>query len=306
MLRTRRIVSVALVLVVVAGSAAAAAASRSTPSASARAYGTNNTKYVASATYDVLGRYATDEDYARWAGPLDSGLTHTEFAKSIVKRPERAAIVITQLYNDAFLRDPDAAGLAYWTAKLTAGYRSANLAAALYASNEFYEGTGGEVEPYVKIIYLSLLQRQADEEGLAYWTKRIEGGAPRSTITRSFYLSRESNARRVRAIYGHLLGRAPSATSLKDWSRAFVVQDDNALIARIVASDEYYLWTQGRVYIGPTSSTTTKPKPGGPTTPTSSTTTTPRGSTSSTSSSTSTTETTTTVFNPRETTTTVH
>ena len=145
MLRTRRIVSVTLVLVVVAGSAAAAAASRSTPSPSVRGYGTNNTKYVASATYDVLGRYATDEDYARWAGPLDKGLTHTEFAKSIVKRPERAAIVVTQLYNDAFLRDPDAAGLAYWTAKLTAGYRSANLAAALYASNEFYEGTGGEV-----------------------------------------------------------------------------------------------------------------------------------------------------------------
>jgi len=271
-LRTRRIVSVALVLVVFSGSATAAASSRSAASGNPRAFSTSNTKYVASAVYDVLGRKATAADNARWVGPLDAGGTRSEFASQLVKTPERAAIVTNALYNAVLLRSPDAAGLAYWTAKLASGYRSANLAAALYASDEFYDGAGGTVDSYVKVVYVSVLERPADDAGLAYWTKRINAGTPRSSIARTFYLSRESNARRARTIYLHLLLRPPTSADLKTWSQALITQDDGVLIARLVASDEYYVWSQKRPSVGSTTTVVVPPKPTSTSTSTTSTT----------------------------------
>jgi len=255
-LRTRRIVSVTLVLAVL-GASATAAAARSGAAGSPRAYSTENTKFVASATYDVLGRRANAADYARWVAPLDAGGTRLDFASELVKRPERAAIVVTGLYKSVLLRTPDAVGLAYWTAKVTSGYPSANLAAALYASNEFYDGAGGTADAYVKVVYVSLLERPADAAGLAYWTKKIESGAPRSSIARSFYLSTESNARRVRAIYLRLLLRPPTPDVLKTWSRTLATQDDNVLVAQLVASDEYFAWSQSRPSV---ETTTTVPR----------------------------------------------
>ena len=63
------------------------------------------------------------------------------------------------IYLQILERCPDSGGRAYWTNKLQSGFRSANLAAALYASNEFYEGSGGTPSAYVDVIYVSILQR---------------------------------------------------------------------------------------------------------------------------------------------------
>lgn len=258
MVRARPVVSVIAAAVILAVSASVAGAG-SGPSGDARVWSLSSTRYVSAAVHDVLDRTANDDDYDRWAGPLDDGGTTTAFAASLVRRPERAAAVIDDLYYLALRRDPDPSGLAYWTGKLASGYRSANLAAALFSSREFYEGAGGRDDTYVKIVYLTILERPADPKGLDFWVRRIGAGQPRSVIARNFYLSTESNARRVTETYRHLLGRAPSALELRNWSKDLVTLDDNAMVAAIVAGDEYYLATQVRVPPTTTTSTTAVP-----------------------------------------------
>jgi hypothetical protein len=247
-------VAVVGVLSVLLGSAVAASGSaRSGPTPK---YATSTTKYVGSGVWDALDRLATTEDYDRWASRLEAGGTRAEFANDLVRQREWSEGVVDDIYDRVFLREPDEGGRTYWVNKLQSGFRSANLAAALYASNEFYEGAGGTPESYVDLVYISIVERPADAAGKAFWVRRLEAGQPRSVIARNFWLSTESNARRVGRLYGRFLLRNPDPASRTAWAKRLVTEDDKVLAAALVASDEYYRWTQRRVVIGPTTTTT--------------------------------------------------
>lgn len=250
-------VAVVGVLSVLLGTAVAASgSSRAVPSAK---YATSTTKYVGSGVWDALDRLATTADYDRWAAKLEQGGTRADFAKDLFRQREWSEGVVYDIYDQVLIREPDAAGLTYWTNKLQAGFRSANLAAALYASNEFYDGAGATPSAYVDLIYISILQRPADDAGKAFWVGRLEAGQPRSVIARNFWLATESNARRVNKLYLRFLLRNPDPTSRTTWAKRLVTEDDKVLAAALVASDEYYRWSQRRVVIGPSTTTTSKP-----------------------------------------------
>lgn len=257
MVGVRRVVAVVGVLAVLLGTAVAASgSSRSAPTPK---YATSTTKYVGSGVWDALDRLATTQDYDRWAAKLEKGGTRAEFAADLFRQREWSEGVVFDIYDQVLIREPDAGGLAYWTNKLQSGFRSANLAAALYASNEFYEGAGGTPQAYVDLTYISILQRPADAAGKAFWVSRLEAGQPRSVIARNFWLSTESNARRVGKLYGRFLLRNPDPAARTSWSKRLITEDDKVLAAALVASDEYYRWSQRRVVIGPTTTTTSKP-----------------------------------------------
>ncbi|MEZ5177298.1 MAG: DUF4214 domain-containing protein [Acidimicrobiales bacterium] len=257
MVAVRRSVAVVGVLSVLV--AAAVAASSSSQAAPAPKYATSTTKYVGSSVWDALDRLATPADYDRWAAKLESGGTRADFAKDLFRQREWSQGVVYDIYDQVLIREPDDGGLTYWTNKLQSGFRSANLAAALYASNEFYEGAGGTPSAYVDLIYISILQRPADDAGKAYWVRKLDEGQPRSVIARNFWLTTESNSRRVNKLYLRFLLRNPDPKARASWSKRLVTEDDKALAAALVASDEYYRWSQRRVVIGPTTTTTSKP-----------------------------------------------
>lgn len=257
MVGVRRFVAVVGVCSVLLGTGVAAAgSSRATPSPK---YATSTTKYVGSGVWDALDRLATTQDYDRWAAKLEQGGTRADFAKDLFRQREWSEGVVFDIYDQVLIRQPDDGGLTYWTNKLQSGFRSANLAAALYASNEFYEGAGGTPATYVDLIYISILQRPADAAGKAFWVGRLEAGQPRSVIARNFWLATESNARRVGKLYGRFLLRNPDPASRATWAKRLITEDDKVLAAALVASDEYYRWSQRRVVIGPTTTTTSKP-----------------------------------------------
>lgn len=257
-MRAPRVIAAVGVLVALLGTAVAAGAGTDERGAT-RAATTANEKYVAAAVADALGRPVTDADLDRWARPLDGGQSHGDFAAALIGSSDRKAHLVSGIYQKVLLRQPDEAGLAYWTNKLVTGFRSAHLAAALYASHEFYDGAGGTNDAYVRIMYLSLLQREADPLGLAYWVGRLDKGTPRSALARSFYLARESNARRVEAIFQQFLDREPSRTDLTYWRVKLTTTEDDLLVTFLVGSDEYFQWAQVRP--DPSSTTTTTQPP---------------------------------------------
>lgn len=224
----------------------AVAASGATPVAPTPRYGISNTLYVASAVLDAFERRATESDYDRWAGDLDQGGTRGEFATDLFRRREWSEAVVRETYDQVLFRTPDPGGLTYWTNKLQAGFRSADLAVALYASNEYYSGAGGTPKAYVTVTYLSILHRPADPAGQAFWQRRLEAGQPRSVIARNFWLATESNGRRVDGLYARFLRREPDPVSRLAWSKRLIKEDDKVLAAALVASEEYFEWSQRR------------------------------------------------------------
>ncbi len=82
---------------------------------------------------------------------------------------------VARLYEAAFDRSPDDAGLAFWTNALQTGVGLNTVADFFVASPEFQNrygdlGTGG----FVDRLYLNALDREADPAGRAFWTAGIE------------------------------------------------------------------------------------------------------------------------------------
>lgn len=199
--------------------------------------------YVDAVYRDLLGRGASAAEQSYWNGQLVGGLPRGEFTLALSRSPEWTGVVIDQLYQRVFGRSADAGGKAYWSDLVSRGLRVSEVASHFYGSDEWYHrapptGGGGTVDGWVDGLYRRILGREPDGQR-GYWIDQVQRGTPRKTVASAFYLSLESNARRVDALYRRLLDR-PSETAGRDyWARQLVTVDDIRLAALLTASDEY-------------------------------------------------------------------
>jgi hypothetical protein len=96
---------------------------------------------------------------------------------------------LAQLYTAFFNRAPDAAGLAYWVAKLDAGTITLEAIAKNWVDQQPEGHTkypdGLSSNDFIKAIYTNVLNRTADDAGMQYWQNQLDSGA----ISRDVFLA---------------------------------------------------------------------------------------------------------------------
>jgi hypothetical protein len=108
-------------------------------------------------------------------------------ASSTTSADSRDAQVM-RLYDAVFDRAPDSEGLAFWTDALNRGATLDAVADLLMASPEFRgrHGTADDQE-FVKLLYHNVLDREADNAGLEFWTSGLQQSAvDRSDVVLAF------------------------------------------------------------------------------------------------------------------------
>ncbi len=105
---------------------------------------------------------------------------------------------IYRLYNAAFGRFPDSAGLKYWIEKNTSGIDSyVKTADSFILSDEFlalYNINSSDTN-YIENLYKNILNRLPDNEGFNYWMNQIEKGYEnRTDLLMGFSESAENKA----------------------------------------------------------------------------------------------------------------
>ena len=84
---------------------------------------------------------------------------------------------VIRLYTGLLNREPDKAGVEYWISQLNADKDLRDVAMEFTASNEFMQLTnqlGGGVEASVEALYNTMLDRESDSAGRAYWLEKLE------------------------------------------------------------------------------------------------------------------------------------
>jgi hypothetical protein len=111
---------------------------------------------------------------------------------------------VYRLYQAAFDRTPDQAGVGYWIAQVDAGASAQAVAAAFAASAEFASlyGTGMSDSQFVAQVYQNVLHRAPDAAGLAYWNDALAHGGARSDALVAFSESAENQLATFDAIEG--------------------------------------------------------------------------------------------------------
>jgi hypothetical protein len=102
-----------------------------------------------------------------------------------------------RLYQAAFNRTPDKAGLGYWIGQMDSGAENLNhVAAGFVGSAEFQKLYGVTISNngYLTALYSNVLHRTPDQAGFDYWNERIQSGMTRGDILASFSESTENQA----------------------------------------------------------------------------------------------------------------
>lgn len=114
-------------------------------------------------------------------------------AAAATATPEDAVI---RLYSAVFDRDPDPAGLAYWSGRLASCTPYEAVANAFIGSGEWVT-TYGRVDDrqFIATLYRNVLDRDPDAGGSAYWLARAQAGMTRTKLLQHFAESPEHVAK---------------------------------------------------------------------------------------------------------------
>lgn len=107
-----------------------------------------------------------------------------------------------RLYQAAFNRTPDVAGLGYWLQQFDTGTKLLDVAAAFVASEEFKKlyGTNPTDLQFLTALYNNVLHREPDLAGQEYWLKLLGSGVSRPSLLISFAESPENQTQTSLAI----------------------------------------------------------------------------------------------------------
>jgi len=102
-----------------------------------------------------------------------------------------AELFVTRFYTKVLEREPEEAGLSNWVSKLhTYKTTATDIAKAFFFSDELIIKDISD-EKYLKLLYRTLLDREADSAGLKNWRLKLDGGLSRESILDSFIHSTE-------------------------------------------------------------------------------------------------------------------
>ena len=107
---------------------------------------------------------------------------------------------VYRLYQAAFDRKPDTAGLKYWLDQVDQSASVAQVALGFVQSNEFRQlNPAGDTNTMLNNYYKNVLHRPADATGLAYWSNAVASGQPSHQILAAFAESNENIANTLAA-----------------------------------------------------------------------------------------------------------
>jgi hypothetical protein len=188
-----------------------------------------------------------------WVSQIQSGVPVQAVSNAFIQSNEHAAVVVAEDYATYLNRAPSESESAYWTQQLVNGVSQDEVAAQIISSQEFLQVHGASSRQYVTALYETVLKREPDEAGLAYWVNKLgvttntpnrdaikNTGTTLKDVADSFLASNEAHQREVDAIFADTLHRSPDEGGRNYWA-GFLDNggSENDMVASLVNSFEY-------------------------------------------------------------------
>lgn len=93
---------------------------------------------------------------------------------------------VARIYTKALNRNPEPAGLEYWTEEINEGRKTPEEVAQLFFSSPEFVNKHLTNTEYVKVLYRTFMGREYDTNGLNYWVNRLNQGESRKSVMKSF------------------------------------------------------------------------------------------------------------------------
>jgi hypothetical protein len=151
-----------------------------------------------------------------------------------------ATSFVTSLYKNLLARAPDAAGLAFWVARINAGENNQAVATDFWRSAEH---RGLQVDG----LYNLILHRTADANGRAFWVNQFLSGATNEFSAEVSFLTSQENLNNnntpslfVQDLYLTCLNRQAGTSEINFWTAALANSNVTFVASSIFGSTESY------------------------------------------------------------------
>ena len=225
-------------------------------------------QFVSRQYLDVLGRGYDSGGLQFWADWLRSGemtgaaaAYESVFSGEFINRSLSDADYVETLYVAFMGRGSDSGGKAYWVDLLEAGLPRVDVFAGFANSAEFehlcnvagirrgmhHPPPGGYAQMFIKRMYLTTLERDADHEGVIFWQGLAVDGMTGAAMAYEFVFSGEmerrslSNAEYIEILYNSMMGRVSDPEGMAFWLDMMERQGVSryAVFANFVMSGEF-------------------------------------------------------------------
>lgn len=179
--------------------------------------GYTNEEYVEKLYEVLMGRSSDASGKAYWVSRLETGTSRVRVVELMGTCPEFELVCArygmaqgshsmeyvklypkmveftTRYYNGLMNREPDAAGLEYWTRSMILGERTASDLTKGFINSPEFQNRNISKDEFVEGLYQIYLGRSSDPEGKAYWMGRLNNMSQKEkeTVIRGFIHSEE-------------------------------------------------------------------------------------------------------------------
>ncbi|NIF29809.1 DUF4214 domain-containing protein [Pantoea sp. Tr-811] len=194
----------------------------------------------------ILGRDADVGGAKAFTGLVNDGTSLTDIANQFLNSAEfggaNTAADINELYQALLGRDADADGSAAWQAVLANGGSLSDVAAGIALSDEAVTADQSNGD-FVRELYLNVLGREVEQEGLDAWVSQLFSGTSRAEVAAGIVGSAEaalkSDSDFIDSLYLSATGRAADEAGKAAWQAVLDNGGTHADVALgIVGSDE--------------------------------------------------------------------
>ncbi len=107
------------------------------------------------------------------------------------ERKDKTQAFVTRCYNLIMNREAESGGLNYWTGQLTEKTSTASAIIDQFTQSDEFKGRKLSSAAKVDILYNTMLARDPDSAGKAYWVSQLDAGVSESAIINGFCGSEE-------------------------------------------------------------------------------------------------------------------
>ncbi len=168
---------------------------------------------------DAMGKPVILRSDGTWDYIVGGGTGPTGIYAALGKPCAANRAFVASLYRSILDRQPDAAGLDYWTGRLNSGQTKKWLIAQIFKSRE-YTGHRKSNREFVRDAYQAILGRQPEPAGHANWIKNLNNNMPRNVMIGHFLKSTEYARKMARCGVGSgggqggVVGTGPGGNTL--------------------------------------------------------------------------------------------
>ena len=175
-----------------------------------------------------------------WVNILKSNRKKIEFLNKIL--PEKSyELFVKEQYENLLNRQADSGGLTYWVDRMKSGFSREDLILEFCIGSEFWNKSGQNNNGFIERLYLKLVDREVDADGLTYWVGELNNGISKANVVDRIMNEDEYLSYFVNTQYNALYQREGDATGIDYWTNRMKNGfSQQSLIIDFLLSEEFW------------------------------------------------------------------